>query len=158
MVYPGYLLNPGDMFQVEPERVLYATGAPKDREERRSSRLARRKPSAKKEADSETTSESSPAASGEAVPNTDPVKELSALRAQVKSIVSETSSPPAETSSSGLSADDQPCDVKSFVLQHHFERFPGRSTTRTHVPSQHQHQHRHSRETWSQEFGRLGSR
>ena len=33
MVYPGYQLNPGDMFQVEPERVLYATGAPKTREE-----------------------------------------------------------------------------------------------------------------------------
>lgn len=27
MLYPGYLLNPGDMFQVEPQRVLYATGA-----------------------------------------------------------------------------------------------------------------------------------
>lgn len=27
MLYPGYLLNPGDLFQVEPERVLYATGA-----------------------------------------------------------------------------------------------------------------------------------
>ena len=30
MVHPGYLLNPGDMFQVEPERVMYATGANKD--------------------------------------------------------------------------------------------------------------------------------
>ncbi|KAF4550149.1 37S ribosomal protein NAM9-like protein [Elsinoe fawcettii] len=29
MRHPGYLLNPGDMFQVEPERVLYATGARK---------------------------------------------------------------------------------------------------------------------------------
>ena len=29
MQYPGYLLNPGDMFQVDPERVLYATGARK---------------------------------------------------------------------------------------------------------------------------------
>lgn len=29
MKYPGYLLNPGDMFQVEPERVMFATGAPK---------------------------------------------------------------------------------------------------------------------------------
>ncbi|KAI1617363.1 hypothetical protein EDD36DRAFT_161702 [Exophiala viscosa] len=29
MRYPGYLLNPGDMFQVVPERVMYATGAPK---------------------------------------------------------------------------------------------------------------------------------
>ncbi|KAI4751651.1 alpha-L RNA-binding motif-containing protein [Aureobasidium sp. EXF-3400] len=29
MVHPGYLLNPGDMFSVDPERVLYATGARK---------------------------------------------------------------------------------------------------------------------------------
>ncbi|KAF2719310.1 alpha-L RNA-binding motif-containing protein [Polychaeton citri CBS 116435] len=29
MIYPGYLLNPGDMFSVEPDRVLYATGARK---------------------------------------------------------------------------------------------------------------------------------
>ncbi len=30
MRYPGYLLNPGDMFQVDPERVMFATGASKD--------------------------------------------------------------------------------------------------------------------------------
>ncbi|WPG97305.1 Hypothetical protein R9X50_00007900 [Acrodontium crateriforme] len=29
MTYPGYQLNPGDMFQVDPERVMYATGARK---------------------------------------------------------------------------------------------------------------------------------
>ena len=29
MRYPGYFLNPGDMFQVEPERVMYALGQPK---------------------------------------------------------------------------------------------------------------------------------
>ncbi|MCJ1309225.1 mitochondrial 37S ribosomal protein nam9 [Agyrium rufum] len=29
MIYPGYQLNPGDMFQVEPDRVMFATGAPK---------------------------------------------------------------------------------------------------------------------------------
>ncbi|KAI1428224.1 alpha-L RNA-binding motif-containing protein [Xylaria sp. FL1777] len=29
MPYPAYRLNPGDMFQVDPERVLYATGLPK---------------------------------------------------------------------------------------------------------------------------------
>jgi ribosomal protein S4 len=29
MEYPGYLLNPGDMFSVEPERVLFATGMKK---------------------------------------------------------------------------------------------------------------------------------
>jgi hypothetical protein len=34
MTYPGYLLNPGDMFQVDPDRVLFATGAPKDRSDR----------------------------------------------------------------------------------------------------------------------------
>nr|OQO15979.1 hypothetical protein B0A51_16395 [Rachicladosporium sp. CCFEE 5018] len=31
MTYPGYLLNPGDMFQVEPERVMFATGARKSK-------------------------------------------------------------------------------------------------------------------------------
>ncbi|EOD49841.1 putative 30s ribosomal subunit protein [Neofusicoccum parvum UCRNP2] len=30
MIYPGYMLNPGDMFQVDPERVMWATGARKD--------------------------------------------------------------------------------------------------------------------------------
>ncbi|TKX25109.1 S4 domain-containing protein [Elsinoe australis] len=29
MRHPGYMLNPGDMFQVEPEKVMYATGARK---------------------------------------------------------------------------------------------------------------------------------
>jgi ribosomal protein S4 len=29
MRYPGYMLNPGDMFQVEPERVMYALGKTK---------------------------------------------------------------------------------------------------------------------------------
>ena len=38
MIYPGYLLNPGDMFQVDPERVLYATGARKAASTRRRGR------------------------------------------------------------------------------------------------------------------------
>ncbi|EEP78416.1 conserved hypothetical protein [Uncinocarpus reesii 1704] len=42
MQYPGYLLNPGDLFQVDPERVMYATGAPKDARERRAGRIRRR--------------------------------------------------------------------------------------------------------------------
>lgn len=46
MIYPGYQLNPGDMFQVEPERVLYATGARKDTKESRAGRLKRRKSTA----------------------------------------------------------------------------------------------------------------
>ncbi|CAG8971248.1 hypothetical protein HYALB_00001414 [Hymenoscyphus albidus] len=40
--YPGYLLNPGDMFQVEPERVLYATGAAKSPEQIREGREIRK--------------------------------------------------------------------------------------------------------------------
>ncbi|KAJ9636838.1 hypothetical protein H2199_007832 [Coniosporium tulheliwenetii] len=32
MRYPGYMLNPGDMFQVDPERVMWATGARKDQD------------------------------------------------------------------------------------------------------------------------------
>ena len=31
MIYPGYQLNPGDMFSVDPEKVLYGTGASKYR-------------------------------------------------------------------------------------------------------------------------------
>ncbi|KAK5674153.1 hypothetical protein LTS10_013095 [Elasticomyces elasticus] len=31
MVYPGYQLNPGDMFSVDPERVMFATGARKSK-------------------------------------------------------------------------------------------------------------------------------
>ncbi len=49
MIYPGYLLNPGDMFQVEAERVLFATGAPKDAQERRVGRKLRRKAKETKE-------------------------------------------------------------------------------------------------------------
>ena len=56
MIYPGYRLNPGDMFQVEPDRVLFATGAPKDRQERRASRVYRSKMSAKDKEDPDTPS------------------------------------------------------------------------------------------------------
>jgi ribosomal protein S4 len=41
MIHPGYLLNPGDMFQVDPDRVLFATGAPKGRARRRRRRRAK---------------------------------------------------------------------------------------------------------------------
>jgi len=43
MPYPGYLLNPGDMFQVEPERVLFATGQPKTKEQIKAGRELLRK-------------------------------------------------------------------------------------------------------------------
>ena len=54
MIYPGYQLNPGDMFQVEPDRVLYATGAPKDKFERRAGRKIRAKNSKKASTDGES--------------------------------------------------------------------------------------------------------
>ena len=49
MIYPGYMLNPGDMFQVEPESVMFATGAPKKR-----SSVARRVASEKRAARSDS--------------------------------------------------------------------------------------------------------
>jgi hypothetical protein len=42
MPYPGYLLNPGDMFQVEPERVLFATGQTKTAEQVKKGREKRK--------------------------------------------------------------------------------------------------------------------
>ena len=42
MPYPGYLLNPGDMFQVEPERVLFATGESKSGLQAKEGRQIRR--------------------------------------------------------------------------------------------------------------------
>ena len=51
MIHPSYQLNPGDMFQVEPDRVLYATGAPKDKLERRAGRKMRAKYSKKASTD-----------------------------------------------------------------------------------------------------------
>lgn len=59
MIYPGYQLNPGDMFQVEPDRVLYATGAPKDRFERRAGRKIRARYS-KKASNSEGSEDAEP--------------------------------------------------------------------------------------------------
>ena len=48
MPYPGYMLNPGDMFQVDPDRVLYATGVPKPRAQARRGRALRRSSGRKK--------------------------------------------------------------------------------------------------------------
>lgn len=42
MVYPGYMLNPGDLFQVDTERVMHATGAPKEAAQRREGRRLRK--------------------------------------------------------------------------------------------------------------------
>jgi ribosomal protein S4 len=84
MRYPGYLLNPGDMFQVESERVMFATGAPKLNE------------AAKTGADNEDAEEAAPElakdepvnGAAEAEDTRDPREVLKNLRAQAKAILS----------------------------------------------------------------------
>jgi ribosomal protein S4 len=49
MPYPGYMLNPGDMFQVDPSSVMFATGAAKDRSAT-ARRIAKEKGAARAEA------------------------------------------------------------------------------------------------------------
>lgn len=93
MQFPGYLLNPGDLFQVEPERVMYATGAPKNKYERREGRLEKR--TASKD---ETTSESGDADTAKSTENKEveeesktvesPKETLKRLLAQAKTIMS----------------------------------------------------------------------
>ncbi|PLN84607.1 alpha-L RNA-binding motif-containing protein [Aspergillus taichungensis] len=100
MRYPGYLLNPGDLFQVDPERVMFATGAPKNRSERREGRALRKKKSEGEEAteaeaqaeekDTAAAEESKEPAEEEAKdqPKEDPRKVLKGLMAQAKNIMS----------------------------------------------------------------------
>jgi hypothetical protein len=97
MKYPGYLLNPGDLFQVDPERVMYATGAPKDRTERREGRLAKKaareaegEGSQEGEAAEETKekTEEKSAAEEDAKEDKDPRETLKTLLSQAKTIMS----------------------------------------------------------------------
>lgn len=101
MRHPGYLLNPGDLFQVDPERVMYATGAPKDRKERREGRLARKAAAEARKAEAESSaegqaaeetkaenSEEKPAAEEESKEVKDPRETLKTLLSQAKTIMS----------------------------------------------------------------------
>ncbi|KAF7173243.1 hypothetical protein CNMCM6106_007347 [Aspergillus hiratsukae] len=97
MRYPGYLLNPGDLFQVEPERVMYATGAPKDKFERRESRVARRKAAESNEgeteaegaaAETEGKQDESEIAEAQDQQKDDPKGTLKTLLTQAKTIMS----------------------------------------------------------------------
>lgn len=96
MIYPGYQLNPGDMFQVEPERVMFATGAPKDAAERRAGRKARRKREASaKSEDSPPSSDSvSEPAADPAVDSSDPnpKETLQSLLSQARTLLTSSSS------------------------------------------------------------------
>ncbi|KAL4885909.1 hypothetical protein BJY04DRAFT_214106 [Aspergillus karnatakaensis] len=92
MRYPGYLLNPGDMFQVDPERVMYATGAPKDSFDRRESRVAQKKAAEAQEAEGEEAAENNEQAEGEnKEADSEPLDTkdmLKALLSQAKTILS----------------------------------------------------------------------
>lgn len=91
MVHPGFQLNPGDMFQVEPDRVLYATGATKDAAERRATRKFRSKVSSDDESMHESTSKEPPPKkpkSSEPSTPTHPRTKLSKLLEQAKSVLS----------------------------------------------------------------------
>ncbi|KAL9025992.1 MAG: hypothetical protein Q9196_005276 [Gyalolechia fulgens] len=98
MIYPGYLLNPGDMFQVEPERVLFATGAPKDARERRAGRKARQKQkaSATDQGDTSSAETAAPATDPAPAPDTesppDPKENVQSLLNQAKSLLNSSSS------------------------------------------------------------------
>lgn len=88
MRHPSYLLNPGDLFQVDPERVMFATGAPKTKFERRETRLLRQKAEKSEQAEGESEE-----AETEATPTMDDKREnpratLKALMAQAKTIMS----------------------------------------------------------------------
>lgn len=95
MVYPGYQLNPGDMFQVEPDRVLFATGAPKDSAERRAGRKLRVKASKRQpQADAEPAEPQkpkSPPPSRSTDVGKTPKHNLKEMLAQAKELLSNSS-------------------------------------------------------------------
>ncbi|KAL6719877.1 hypothetical protein ACLMJK_001798 [Lecanora helva] len=99
MIYPGYQLNPGDMFQVEPDRVLLATGAPKDRSERRAGRRLRahtaRKPSkdtVESDKPQKSISPSPPSPTSDSTePSKTPKDTLKSLLSQAKGLLSDPS-------------------------------------------------------------------
>ncbi|KAI9819767.1 MAG: mitochondrial 37S ribosomal protein nam9 [Phylliscum demangeonii] len=97
MIHPSYLLNPGDMFQVEPERVLFATGAGKDKSQRKAARQLRRKAAKKaaSPAEDQPAADSTPGepveAAGETEAATEPtddrLERLTSLLARARALL-----------------------------------------------------------------------
>lgn len=89
MRYPGYLLNPGDMFQVDPERVMFATGAPKDTSDATSLEDVEKTPSEDEEhaTTSKDQDEQTKTEEVEEQAEEDPRKVLKSLLAQAKSVL-----------------------------------------------------------------------
>ena len=87
MRHPSYLLNPGDLFQVDPDRVMFATGAPKTKFERRETRQLKQK--IEKNEDGEVENVEAEQAPAEEKPAEENTKDtLKALMAQAKTIMS----------------------------------------------------------------------
>lgn len=93
MIFPGYQLNPGDMFQVEPDRVLLATGAPKDAADRRATRKLRKRTSGDEETDADAGGSplAQPSMPTEAPTPKNPEDTLQRLLKHAKSILSKPS-------------------------------------------------------------------
>lgn len=92
MKYPGYLLNPGDMFQVDIEKVLFATGKKKDPTYNlaKSAKKSSQPVEEAEEAESEEPSAEQAAGEGEldeAAQKKKRVDSLKAIRARAKAIL-----------------------------------------------------------------------
>ncbi|GLI72392.1 hypothetical protein PoHVEF18_000564 [Penicillium ochrochloron] len=85
MRHPSYLLNPGDLFQVDPDRVMYATGAPKTAFERRETRQLKQKSD---EGEAEGEEAEAKAEATEKDEKEDTRDSLRALMSQAKTIMS----------------------------------------------------------------------
>lgn len=90
MTFPGYMLNPGDMFQVEPERVLFATGAPKSASERRLGRQRKAGVQRKQKTQQESSPADDPSTSTDGSvqdpPVSDPKESLRILLTKAKTL------------------------------------------------------------------------
>lgn len=86
MRHPSYLLNPGDLFQVDPERVMFATGATKTKFERREARQLKQKD---EEAEAESEAKEAAAETKPEAEKEDSRETLKALMAQAKTVMSE---------------------------------------------------------------------
>lgn len=106
MKYPGYLLNPGDMFQVDPERVLFATGAKKNP-------AAVETPAEDSEATAEATTEADASSSSAAEGSSEPAPEAAAAEASS----AETSAAAAESTEPAAATPEDPAKAERAELK-----------------------------------------
>ena len=93
MRHPSYLLNPGDLFQVDPDRVMYAAGAPKNKFERREARQQLKEKENEEGEEKEEAEGEAKEATSKPAADTKPPKEsvkdtLKGLLSQAKTVMS----------------------------------------------------------------------